>query len=46
MQQVYHIDLGEPGLLKVRGSRWLRVRLRGLFDVPCRLSSLAGGERK
>jgi len=38
MQEMYGIDLAEPGLLRRRSGRWLRVRIIGLRDVPSRLN--------
>jgi hypothetical protein len=37
MQERYHIDLSEPGMLDVRSARWLRVRILGLLSVESRL---------
>ncbi len=34
MQEFYHIDLSEPGLLERRSARWLRVRIEGLLSRP------------
>lgn len=34
MHERYHVDLSEPGLLKRRSSRWLRLRILGLLTVP------------
>lgn len=43
MHQTYHIDMSTPGLLESRSAHWLRVRIRGLFDVSSRLSREVGG---
>lgn len=37
MQQHYHIDLGEPGLLERRSGRWLSLRILGLLSIESRL---------
>lgn len=37
MQERYHIDLDEPGLLKRHSARWLQARIRGLIGVESRL---------
>lgn len=37
MQQFYHIDIAEPGLLETHSARWLRVRISGLLDIESRL---------
>jgi len=44
MQERYHIDLAEPGLLEARSARWLRVRIVGLLDdrVDSRLARALG----
>lgn len=34
MQEQYHIDLSEPGLLERRTGRWLEARISGLLDRP------------
>lgn len=39
MQERYHIDLSEPGLIDARSGRWLRVRIIGLFDGESRIRS-------
>jgi len=35
---VYGIDVGEPGLLRERSWRWLRVRILGLISTDSRLA--------
>jgi hypothetical protein len=35
---VYGIDLAEPGLLRCRSWRWLRVRVLGLLDADTRIA--------
>jgi len=37
MNERYHVDLSEPGLLERRTGRWLRVRILGLLAVESRL---------
>lgn len=37
MQEYYHIDLAEPGVLEEHSWRWLRVRIEGLCDGRSRL---------
>jgi hypothetical protein len=37
MQEHYHIDVSEPGLLDRRSGRWLRVRIFGLLSCDSRL---------
>lgn len=37
MNERYHVDLSEPGLLERRSGRWLRVRILGLLSVESRL---------
>jgi hypothetical protein len=47
MNERYHIDLAEPGLLDRRSARWLRVRIVGLMSVESRLQAAltpAGGD--
>ncbi|OUC99347.1 hypothetical protein CA984_03665 [Streptosporangium minutum] len=34
LHQVYGVDLEQPGLLKARTGRWLRVRVLGLLADP------------
>lgn len=34
LHQVYGIDLDEPGILRARTWRWLRIRILGLFKIP------------
>jgi len=36
MQEYYHIDLAEPGLLKSKTGRWLRIRILGLLTEGTR----------
>jgi hypothetical protein len=36
MQEHYHIDLAEPGLLKSKTGRWLRIRILGLLTEGTR----------
>jgi hypothetical protein len=40
MQELYGIDVWEPGLLESHPSRWLTLRIRGLAmpGVPSRLA--------
>lgn len=45
MQDIYHIDLSEPGLLTQRSARWLKVRILGLAgNSRSRLSVMASKE--
>lgn len=37
MHQVYGLDIGEPGLLRRRTWRWLRIRILGLVSTEGRL---------
>ncbi|GHH67635.1 hypothetical protein GCM10017673_14960 [Streptosporangium violaceochromogenes] len=34
LHQAYGVDLEEPGLLRARTGRWLRVRVLGLLADP------------
>ncbi|GAA4684495.1 hypothetical protein [Streptomyces youssoufiensis] len=38
LHEVYGIDLGEPGILRARPWRWLRLRILGLLSAESRLS--------
>lgn len=38
MQEFYHLDLSEPGLLEARSGRWLKTRLQGLFIIDSRIT--------
>jgi len=37
MQERYHIDVDEEGLMERRSARWLKLRIRGLLSVESRL---------
>lgn len=36
LHEQYGIDVGEPGLLRRRSWRWLRLRVHGLLSTECR----------
>jgi hypothetical protein len=36
-QEVYGIDLGEPGILRRRTWRWITLRVVGLLSTECRV---------
>ena len=40
MQEHYHIDLSDAGLLDRRTGRWLQVRILGLLSIDSRLRRL------
>jgi len=47
MQDVYGIDIADRAVLDGRSFRWLRVRIGGLLEHPCKsrlAAALWGGE--
>jgi hypothetical protein len=37
LHQVYGIDLDQPGLMRTRTWRWLRIRIAGLLAADTRI---------